>query len=186
MARQQVVRYTYMCDVCGAEIPEGDAPAASRKFSWGGAEYQVDVCSVHQMLLTDTLDKLKDYVDAGRRKAGGRRRAGLSAGVGTARGRGSRSAGRASGGHRRNDLGAVRAWALSNGYQLGDRGRIAASIVEAYDAAHGSDGGRGSDGAPTAQKGRGRHSSEPAPEQPEDQPGESWRALATEQPEPSA
>jgi len=33
-------------------------------------------------------------------------------------------------------LAAIRTWALSNGYKVSSRGRIATQIVEAYDAVH--------------------------------------------------
>ncbi|TDP28417.1 histone-like nucleoid-structuring protein Lsr2 [Nocardia ignorata] len=35
---------------------------------------------------------------------------------------------------RRNDLPAIRAWALANGHTVSTRGRIAAQIIAAYDA----------------------------------------------------
>jgi nucleoid-associated protein Lsr2 len=35
----------------------------------------------------------------------------------------------------RRDLGAVRAWAKSNGHEVSDRGRISAAVQQAYDAA---------------------------------------------------
>ncbi|KIC59975.1 histone-like nucleoid-structuring protein Lsr2 [Microbacterium hominis] len=34
------------------------------------------------------------------------------------------------------DLAAVRAWAAQNGHKVSDRGRVPASVLEAYDAAH--------------------------------------------------
>lgn len=37
---------------------------------------------------------------------------------------------------KREDLAAVRAWARQNGHEVSERGRVAASILEAYDAAH--------------------------------------------------
>ena len=36
----------------------------------------------------------------------------------------------------RRDLAEVREWAKSNGHQVSDRGRISATVQEAYDAAH--------------------------------------------------
>ena len=36
----------------------------------------------------------------------------------------------------RTDLAAVRAWANSNGYSVSDRGRVPATVLDAYDAAH--------------------------------------------------
>lgn len=34
------------------------------------------------------------------------------------------------------DYGPIRAWAAENGYTLSERGRVPASVLEAYDAAH--------------------------------------------------
>jgi hypothetical protein len=36
----------------------------------------------------------------------------------------------------RKDLAAVREWAKNNGHQVSDRGRISATVQQAYDAAH--------------------------------------------------
>lgn len=41
MAKTQVVSYSYTCDVCGSTINDGDD--ASRKFSWEGTDYVLDV-----------------------------------------------------------------------------------------------------------------------------------------------
>lgn len=35
-----------------------------------------------------------------------------------------------------SDAGAMRAWARSNGYEVSDRGRVPATVVQAYRAAH--------------------------------------------------
>lgn len=64
---------------------------------------------------------LEKALAAGRRLRGGQRRSG---GRSVTASRGSRAAINAE----------IRAWAQANGYELGDRGRIAASIVEAYEA----------------------------------------------------
>lgn len=37
--------------------------------------------------------------------------------------------------NRRSDLGQIREWARGNGHQVSDRGRIPATIIDAYDAA---------------------------------------------------
>jgi hypothetical protein len=56
--------------------------------------------------------------------------------VGAARGASaSRPRARAAGGDA-DRLAAIRSWAQGAGYTVGDRGRIKAEIVEAYDAAH--------------------------------------------------
>jgi hypothetical protein len=49
--------------------------------------------------------------------------------------RATRSRGRGRGGAK-HDLSAVRTWASENGYQVAPRGRVAAEVLEAYDAAH--------------------------------------------------
>jgi Lsr2 len=36
----------------------------------------------------------------------------------------------------RNDVSEVRTWARANGYNVNDRGRVPAGVVEAYDTAH--------------------------------------------------
>ena len=46
-----------------------------------------------------------------------------------------RSAGRRASA-RSHDLAEVRAWAASSGYEVSGRGRVAAAVLEAYDAAH--------------------------------------------------
>ena len=62
---------------------------------------------------------LAPYVDAARRVSGGR---GTSSSAPRRRKAG-------------QDYGAVRAWAKENGYQVSDRGRVPATVLEAYEAA---------------------------------------------------
>ncbi|MDP9074982.1 MAG: Lsr2 family protein [Actinomycetota bacterium] len=151
MARLQVVSYTLTCDVCGAEIPESDSADASHKISWEGAEHAVDLCSAHQGELGQTLGQLKVFVDAGDRIGSSRGRGSAkSSGPTGARRRASAPAA-SGGGSRRSDLGAVRSWARENGYKVGDRARIARSVLSAYDEAHSS-----APAAPPARKRSGR------------------------------
>jgi hypothetical protein len=140
MARLQVVSYTLTCDVCGAEIPDSDSEGATRKVSWEGAEHAVDLCTAHQAELGDTLNQLKVFVDAGDRIGASRgRRAAKSSGPTGARARRASTAATSSTGARRTDLAAIRSWARENGFKVGDRARIAGSIVSAYDEAHNSE-----------------------------------------------
>lgn len=135
MARQQVVSYTLTCDVCGEEIPESDAEGASRKISWEGTEYLVDLCATHQAELTEALEHLKVFVDAGRRApAAGRRRRVGGQSAPSRPSRGPRASAKpASGGRARaSALTAVRTWAGENGLKVGDRGRIPAAVMAAY------------------------------------------------------
>jgi Lsr2 len=111
----QKVQVLLVDDMTGGEADE------TVTFALDGATYEID-------LTTDNADKLRgllsDYVDAGR-KTGGR----------TSRGRGRAS--RAASGGSGPDTAKIRAWAKDNGYEVNDRGRVPASIREAYEKAHG-------------------------------------------------
>jgi hypothetical protein len=139
MAKRQVVSYSYTCDVCGTEIPEADGDGATRKVSWEGTDYVVDVCTVHGSALGDVLTKLKGFVDAGSRSSGrrGRRPSAVAATAAPKAPRGRRaSASSAGSGPKRGDLGAIRSWARDSGQKVSERGRIPAALLAAYDAAH--------------------------------------------------
>ncbi|HEX3424648.1 MAG TPA: Lsr2 family protein [Acidimicrobiales bacterium] len=137
MAKRQVVTYNYTCDVCGGVIPESEADSATHRISWEGSDYVIDVCSAHASQLDEILSGLKTFVAAGQRATGRRgRRPSVASSTSTPRAtRGRRAGGAASGGPKRSDLSAVRAWARSTGRPVSERGRIPASLLEAYDAA---------------------------------------------------
>ncbi|AEW94974.1 MULTISPECIES: histone-like nucleoid-structuring protein Lsr2 [Streptomycetaceae] len=109
----QKVQVLLVDDISGGEADE------TVTFALDGAQYEID-------LSTENADKLRgllaDYVEAGRR-VGGR----------ASRGRG-RAARPAAGSA---DTAKIRAWAKENGYEVNDRGRVPASIREAYEKAHG-------------------------------------------------
>lgn len=134
MVKRQLVSYSYTCDVCGGTITDGDN--ATRKFSWEGATYVVDLCDEHGSLLGELLGQLKSFVDAGNRVTG--RRGRRPAAVATAASKAPRSRGGSTGGTtpKRGDLSAVRAWARETGRQVSERGRIPGGLLAAYDAAH--------------------------------------------------
>lgn len=139
MAKKQVVVYSYTCDVCGNAIPDGTTDAA-RKVSWEGSDYVLDVCATHGSLLSDVLDQLKGFVDSGQRAGAKRgRRAAAATSASTARAPRARRAvaatAGAAAGPKRSDLPAIRSWAQSSGHSVGDRGRIPATVIAAYDAA---------------------------------------------------
>jgi len=139
MARQQVVSYTLTCDVCGDEVPDSDAEGASHKISWEGAEHGVDLCATHRAQLSEALNQLKVFIDAGDRIGASRsRKSAKATGPSGARGRRAGAAPASTGATRRSDLAAVRSWARENGFKVGDRARIAGSILSAYDEAHSS------------------------------------------------
>lgn len=92
-------------------------------FSLDGTSYEIDLAEKNAAELRDVFSR---YVSAARKVGRGSR--GASGG--------GRS--RATGGGRmdRDQAGAIRDWARKNGHQVSDRGRIPASVVEAYEAAH--------------------------------------------------
>jgi hypothetical protein len=107
MARTTVV--TIVDDIDGSEGAE------TVTFSFDGQSYEVDLGTKNR----DKFQKaLQPFVDAGRRA--GRQGAARSARTRTAR----------------NNSGAIRSWAAEQGLTVSERGRIPASIVAKYKAAH--------------------------------------------------
>lgn len=85
-----------------------------------------------------SLDGVSYEIDLSTSNAGAFRDA-LAQYVGPARRIGSRGGARASGRRRAggdNRTAEIREWARSNGHKVNERGRIPATIVEAYDKAH--------------------------------------------------
>jgi len=97
---------------------DGSANAKEVTFSLNGQSWTIDLSSKNRTALEKAL---KPYIAKATKQ--GRRRPVSSA---------KKTAGRAS----RTDLAAVRDWAKSNGHQVSDRGRISATVQQAYDAAH--------------------------------------------------
>ena len=91
-------------------------------FAVDGSNYEIELSKKNATAFEKAV---KPYVDAARKtRAATASRASTN---GTSNGRRSRS---------RNDLGQIREWALANGLQVSERGRIAAAVQEAYDTAH--------------------------------------------------
>ena len=92
-------------------------------FSLDGTNYEIDLSDKNAEQMREAFSR---YVQAARK---------VGRGSGRASG-GGRS--RATGGGRmdREQAGAIRDWARKNGHAVSDRGRIPASVVEAYEAAH--------------------------------------------------
>jgi hypothetical protein len=93
-------------------------------FALDGTTYEIDLSDKNANEMRDVLGK---YVSAARKVSS----------------RGTRASGagrsRATGGGGRMDreqAGAIRDWARKNGHEVSDRGRIPASVVEAFEAAH--------------------------------------------------
>ena len=110
MAQRTIVTLT--SDLSDKEIPKDGGRTVN--FALDGVTYEID-------LLTKEVDQLAEaltpYMENGRRLA--------------KNGKPFKSSTVAP---KRNDLDDVRAWAKENGYKVSDRGRIAKSVLDAYDA----------------------------------------------------
>ena len=107
----QKVQVTLVDDIDGGPADE------TVSFSLDGKAYELDLSSKNAASFRDTLAK---YTENARRIGG-------------------RSAGRSTSGRRRggdNRTAQIREWARSHGHKVNERGRIAASVVQAYDKAH--------------------------------------------------
>ncbi|MGW0907542.1 histone-like nucleoid-structuring protein Lsr2 [Streptomyces sp. NPDC002853] len=110
----QKVQVLLVDDLDGGEADE------TVTFALDGKSYEID-------LTTSNADKLRGLLEPylkGGRRTGGRGSAGRS----------KTRASAASGGQ---DTAAIRAWAKDNGFEVNDRGRVPASIREAYEKANG-------------------------------------------------
>lgn len=108
----QKVQVLLLDDIDGGEANE------TVTFAIDGKTYEIDLNEANAQKLRDALDP---YLKAGRR-AGGTRGA-----------RGAARGGRGTAGG--PDTAKIRAWAKENGYDVNDRGRVPASIREAYEKA---------------------------------------------------
>ena len=92
-------------------------------FALDGTNYEIDLAEKNARDLRDSFSR---YISAARKVARGGGRSASSGGT------------RPRGGGRmdREQAGAIREWARKNGHNVSDRGRIPASVVEAYEAAH--------------------------------------------------
>ncbi len=113
MAQQTIV--TLIDDLSGGEANE------TLTFGLDGKTYEIDLNDKNAGKLRKALE---GYVAAARR-TGGRASASTKS-----RGASSKSNGS-------QDTAAIRTWAKSNGYEVNDRGRVPASIREAYEKANG-------------------------------------------------
>jgi hypothetical protein len=111
MAQKTVV--TVVCD-----LPHDGEVAGSEtvSFAFDGTGYEIDVCTPHAKELRA---KFGEYVSHARRAAGGG---------------GRRRRSRTGPGRERSSE--IRQWARQHGHKVSERGRIPASIIQEYDAAH--------------------------------------------------
>lgn len=103
-------------------IDDLDESAAAETLTFGldGTSYEIDLSKKNAASLRDAL---ANYVAHGRK-------------VGRSANSGSPRSARSSGRVDREQTQAVREWARKNGHQVSDRGRIPATVLEAYNSAH--------------------------------------------------
>ena len=113
MARQRQIIETVTCDICG-ETTE-DATAVT--LGWGREQWELDLCPTHNAELSSQFDT---WTAKARRVGGGR----------------GASPRRPSTFGTSTDANAIREWAKANGHKVGEKGRIAADVRAAYEAAN--------------------------------------------------
>jgi hypothetical protein len=101
------------------DLDGGDA-AETVSFALDGVDYEIDLSEKHAGELRNALSL---YIGHGRR-TGGRRRKATVGGTKAAAAPGGPSAAE------------IRSWARENGWEVPERGRVAAEVREAYTAAH--------------------------------------------------
>ncbi|WNV83490.1 Lsr2 family protein [Umezawaea sp. Da 62-37] len=94
------------------------------QFGLDGVTYEIDLGQKNAAQLRDAL---ADFVANARRTGGRAKRGNAVTSVGTKS---------SAAGHTKEQSRAIREWAKANGHELADRGRIPASVVEAFEAAH--------------------------------------------------
>lgn len=105
MAKKTVEKF--YSDLSGDEI---DTPAPTVSFTFDGIGYQVDLTETERKAFADAV---APYIAVGRRAGSGRARSTSASSSGV-------------------DAKAVRAWAQEQGLDVPARGRVPASLVEAY------------------------------------------------------
>jgi hypothetical protein len=108
----QKVQVMLLCD-----LDDGNVDAEETlQFSLGNAAYEVDVCAKHAQQIRDGLQPFVAQARKTSAASSGRRR--------------QRTAGT------RQETAGIRSWAKDQGIQVNERGRIPASVVKEYEAAH--------------------------------------------------
>jgi len=118
MARKIV--HQLVDDLDGTVLEVGDGETVT--FSLDGTAYEIDLTTANAAALRDAL---APYVDAARSVS--------VRSVEPRRGVPARSGGRRS---TPRDYAPIREWAAKNGFAISERGRVPASVLDAYDAAH--------------------------------------------------
>jgi len=97
---------------------DGKAADETVQFALDGVSYEIDLSEKNAKKLRSELE---DWVTAGRRTGGSRRRRGVRS---------------ASASIDRTESAAIREWARKSGHEIAKRGRIPVEVIDAYRAAH--------------------------------------------------
>lgn len=95
---------------------DGTPDATAVTFGYEGKTYEIDLSDKNKEKLAKALEP---YISAGRSASQARRATGPRPAAG-----------------KRQDTTAIREWAKANGHNVSERGRIAADVIAAYEAAH--------------------------------------------------
>ena len=110
MATKVITTTEYTDDI------DGGSATGTVSFSFDGTSYEIDLSKKNRAAMEKVL---RPYIDAARKVRGSRGRKSV-----------------ATASSKRSDLADIRTWAKAQGLEVSERGRIAASVTEAYDAAH--------------------------------------------------
>lgn len=110
----QHFRVTYTDDIDGTDLGE---TANTISFAFEGRQYSIDLSDDNAQALREAM---APYIEAGHRVTGTKAKA----------------ARKTTGKTSPADTKAIREWARDNGYDVSDRGRIPADVMEAYAAAN--------------------------------------------------
>lgn len=119
MARRIV--HQLVDDIDGTLLDVGEGETVL--FSLDGVAYEIDLTDENAAALRSALER---YTKAARTVSSARA---VSRSASSSGGRKRRRSGQ-------QDYSGVREWAKQNGYQVSERGRVPASVLEAYEAAH--------------------------------------------------
>ena len=101
---------------------DGSSAVETVAFGLDGADYEIDLNEKNAKKLRDVLASTPPMP-------------GRSAAVATGRGRAARRS-RPAPGSSKEQLAAIREWARGQGYEVSDRGRLSAAVVQAFEDAH--------------------------------------------------
>ncbi len=127
MAKTVIVQT--ICDRCQAEGKEGVESTSELVFSFDGYAYTLDLCAPHADDFHNTVQTMIAWSSDKERLRESRRARSSPSSPTTG---GSAQPARRD----KEQIGAIRDWANSNGFKVSNRGRIPAEVEAAYNAAH--------------------------------------------------